>query len=219
MSNFKIRNYVIGSISTNCYIVYRDEKTEEGKYRTGVVIDPGDNAPYILNRCRELGVRPEAILLTHGHFDHMLAAEDIRRAFHIPIMASEKEMELLEEPDLNLSVSFGEAISLSADYWLRDGETLELIGHKWRVIHTPGHTAGSVCFYIEEEKVLFSGDTLFAESVGRTDLPMGSFSDIVDSVTRKLFVLPENIDVFPGHGEQTTIEHEKKYNIISRYRR
>ena len=96
MNDFRIDRCVLGVVSTNCYIVYRD--TEE-ELKPGVVIDPGDNAPFILNRCRELGVRPQAVLLTHGHFDHILAAEDVRRTFHIPVMASEEEMSLLEEPD------------------------------------------------------------------------------------------------------------------------
>ena len=156
MNDFRIDRCVLGVVSTNCYIVYRD--TEE-ELKPGVVIDPGDNAPFILNRCRELGVRPQAVLLTHGHFDHILAAEDVRRTFHIPVMASEEEMSLLEEPDMNLTGSFGDDLCLTADRWLRDGETLELMGCRWKVIHTPGHTSGSVCYYIEDEKVLFSGDT------------------------------------------------------------
>ena len=216
MNDFRIDRCVLGVVSTNCYIVYRD--TEE-ELKPGVVIDPGDNAPFILNRCRELGVRHQAVLLTHGHFDHILAAEDVRRTFHIPVMASEEEMSLLEEPDMNLTGSFGDDLCLTADRWLRDGETLELMGCRWKVIHTPGHTSGSVCYYIEDEKVLFSGDTLFCESVGRTDLPTGSPADIIDSVIRKLFVLPEETRVYPGHDSATAIGHERQYNVISRSRR
>lgn len=220
MNEFVIRCCVLGMVSTNCYIVYTKPKEEgEDVLSPGVIIDPGDNAPFILNKCRELKVSPQAVLLTHGHFDHILAAEDIRRAFHIPIMAGEDEMTLLGEADMNLSASFGEAVSVSADRWLRDGETLKLIGRSWKVIHAPGHTAGGVCYYIEEEKVLFSGDTLFRESVGRTDLPTASPMDIIDSVGRKLLVLPEDTNVYPGHDEDTTIGHEKKYNIIYHGRR
>ncbi|MCI8517635.1 MAG: MBL fold metallo-hydrolase [Hungatella sp.] len=218
MKDFSVKCCVLGMVSTNCYIVYKEEKEGADGLKQGVIIDPGDNAPYILNRCRELEVRPKAILLTHGHFDHILAAEDIRRTFHIPVMASEEEVTLLEEPDLNLSASFGDAVSLTADRWLKDGETLDLIGRRWRVIHTPGHTAGCLCFYIQEEGILFSGDTLFRESVGRTDLPTASPSEIIDSVVGKLWVLPEDTKVYPGHDEQTDIGHEKKYNVISRYR-
>ncbi len=212
---------IIGMVNTNCYIVYRkerDENSEEGGLKPGVIIDPGDNAPYILNKCRELNVEPKAILLTHGHFDHILAAEDIRRTFHIPILASEREMELLEEPDMNLSSTYEESMSLTADRWLKDGETLELLGKKWSVIHTPGHTAGCLCYYIEDENLLFSGDTLFLESVGRTDLPTARPGEIIDSVVKKLFVLPDETKVYPGHGGSSTMGHEKQYNIIARHR-
>ena len=216
MSDFRIERCVLGMVSTNCYIAYRN--TEEG-LKPGVVIDPGDNAPFILNKCRELGIKPEAVLLTHGHFDHILAAEDVRRAFHIPIMAGEEEMALLDDPDMNLTGSFGDPMCLTADRWLRDGETLELIGLKWKVLHTPGHTSGCLCFYVEAEGTLFSGDTLFRESVGRTDLPTGNPGEILDSVVRKLFVLPDNTKVCPGHDSSTTIGHEKQYNVVGRGRR
>ena len=218
MGKMKIKTCVLGMISTNCYIVYRkQDNAPAGELMPAVVIDPGDNASYIHNKCRELGVKPEAILLTHGHFDHMLAAEDVRRAFHVPIYAGEKEMALLKEPDMNLSRTGGEAVSLTADKWLREGETLELLGLKWKVLFTPGHTSGSVCYYVEEEGVLFSGDTLFCQSVGRTDLPTGSSSDIIDSVIRVLFMLPEETKVYPGHEEETTIGWEKKRNPVAYY--
>ena len=221
MKQLSMECCVLGMVSTNCYIVYRKERDEEGEnggLKPGVIIDPGDNAPYILNKCRELDVEPKAVLLTHGHFDHILAAEDIRRTFHIPILASEREMELLEEPDMNLSSTYEESMSLTADRWLKDGETLELLGKKWSVIHTPGHTAGCLCYYIEDENLLFSGDTLFLESVGRTDLPTARPGEIIDSVVKKLFVLPDETKVYPGHGGSSTMGHEKQYNIIARHR-
>lgn len=219
MKELSMECCVLGMVSTNCYIVYRKEHEGEGDgLKPGVIIDPGDNAPYILNKCRELNVEPKAVLLTHGHFDHILAAEDIRRTFHIPVLASEKEMELLEEPDMNLSSTYEEALSLTADRWLKDGETLDLLGKEWSVIHTPGHTAGCLCYYIEDENLLFSGDTLFQESVGRTDLPTARPGEIINSVVKKLFVLPDETKVCPGHGGSSSIGHEKKYNIVARFR-
>ena len=135
-----------------------------------------------------------------------------------PRQIKEAILELLEEPDINLSATYGDNVSLSADRWLTDGEHLELLGKRWNVIHTPGHTSGCLCYYIEEEGVLFSGDTLFQESVGRTDLPTARPGEIIHSVVEKLFVLPEDTKVYPGHGSSTSIGHEKKYNIVARSR-
>lgn len=213
MSDFRIKSYVLGGVSTNCYIIYREGT---GK---AVVVDPADNGAYLLNKFRELSVEPEAILLTHGHFDHILAVEDIRRAFHCKVYVHMDEERLLKDPSLNLSGTLGtEQMGLNADYLLKDGEVLHLLGYDWRVISTPGHTAGSVCYYIESENVLISGDTLFAESLGRTDLPTGSVSDIIQSIIKKLFVLPDDTMVYPGHGDPTTIGHEKQYNPVAPYR-
>lgn len=218
MGNFVIEPCVVGMIGTNCYIVYRNNgERKEGEYFPGVVIDPGDNAPYILNRCRELSVKPEAILLTHGHFDHILAVEDVRRSLGVPVYAGEWEMPLLEEPDLNLSPTGGESMSLEADHWLKDGEILEFLETKWKVLFTSGHTKGSVCYLVQEENVLFSGDTLFCQSVGRTDLPTGNPAELVESVTGLLSSLSEDMKVYPGHGKGTSIGYEKKRNPLARY--
>lgn len=204
MGDFRISTFVLGPVSTNCYLIYHNQTKE------GVIIDPADNGAYVLNKCRELGVTPAAILLTHGHFDHIMAVEDICRAFHCPIYAGRKEEELLREPSMNLSGSMGtEAVSLESDVLVKEGDKLSLIGLEWKVLETPGHTEGSVCYLVESEKLLFSGDTLFAGSYGRTDLPTGNTKKIFDSLTEKLFLLSGDIRVCPGHGEATTIAREK----------
>lgn len=212
MSDFRIKTCVLGGVSTNCYIVY-----QEGQ-KDAVIIDPADNGAFLLNKCRELGVEPAAVLLTHGHFDHILAADDIRRAFRCKIYAGMDEDRMLQDPSLNLSGTMGtEQTGLNADYLLRDGEKLNLLGCEWKVIFTPGHTAGSVSYYVESEEVLFSGDTLFEESLGRTDLPTGSSAEIIKSIGEKLFLLPDMTMVYPGHGEPTSIGHEKQYNPVAVY--
>lgn len=214
MSDFRIKTYVLGMVSTNCYVIYNEQKKE------GIIVDPADNGMYILNKCRELGVTPVAVLLTHGHIDHIMAVDDIRRAFHVTVYMGMNEENLLKDPDMNLSGIMGtEQVSLEADYLLRDNEELEIAGYRIKTIATPGHTAGSVCYLFEDEDVLVSGDTLFADSLGRTDLPTGSSGEIVRSITGRLFPLKDDIMVYPGHGEPTTMGHEKKYNPVAVYSR
>lgn len=214
MSDMRIKTMVLGSVQTNCYIVYHEET------KAAVIIDPADGSSAIQAACTGLGVKPEAILLTHGHGDHILAAEDLKKAYSVPIVAAETERALLADPALNLSVALGmPSTSLRADREVRDGETLELAGFRFRVLATPGHTSGSVCYLAEGEDALFAGDTLFGESLGRTDFPTGSVQEIVASISQVLFALPEDTMVYPGHGNPTTIGHEKRYNPVAIYRR
>lgn len=214
MSNFRIKTCVLGPISTNCYLIYND------RTKAGVIVDPADNAAYILNKCNELGIKPEAVLLTHGHCDHISAVPDVRRAFHVPVYAGAAEEPLFLDPGKNLSAQmWPEQVSFKPDELLHDGDSLELLGFQWKVLETPGHTAGGICYYLPEEEVLLAGDTLFENSFGRTDLPTGSMSQLVRSIVDKLFVLPDDTMVYPGHGDPTTIGHEKRYNPVSYYNR
>lgn len=212
MAHLNLKWLVVSSCATNCYICYNDETME------GFIVDPGASPERIKAKVTELGVKPQSIVLTHGHFDHIGAADALRSFYGIPIIAYEGERTLLSDPEDNLSMAFeGEPVSLTADRYVRDGEEVELSGFKARVIHTPGHTQGSVCYYFESEKLLLSGDTLFCGSLGRTDFPGGSTRDILFSIIKKLFVLPEDTAVYAGHNEPTTIGDEKLYNPVAPY--
>lgn len=219
----KVSKYVTGVVQTNVYFCYDDETRE------CVIIDPAANAPHIIKVAEEeLQVHPTAILLTHGHFDHIMAARETADHFGVPILACQAEADTLADPKRNLSAEFQVSVTLQPGEYqtFQDGEELHYLQRTWKVLHTPGHTPGSCCFYIEdglcfraegeaEEKiypVLFSGDTLFRESFGRTDFPGGSQSAIVKSIAEKLLVLPEDTSVFPGHEAQSSIGHEQKYN-------
>ncbi|SCP97134.1 MBL fold metallo-hydrolase [Anaerobium acetethylicum] len=202
----EIERIVLGMVSTNCYII------SETDGKKAIVIDPADDAAYIEQKLRDKGLELEGILLTHGHFDHIMAARELRDAAKVSVYASDEEQDVLGNPGYNASNQIGIPYSLTADIGLKDGEQFELAGFAIQTIHTPGHTKGSVCYYFPEEKVLFSGDTLFRECVGRTDLPTGSTSEIVRSVSEKLMALDDEVDVLPGHEDSTTIGHERKYN-------
>lgn len=209
MGKIKVLSHVIGMIGTNCYLVFDEEK------KKAVIIDPADNGPFLLNWCKEEGVVPEAILLTHGHGDHIGAVPDLLRSFRIPVYAGKDEAALLADAGMNLSGNFGTPVSVKDFLPLEDGQEISPAGLPMKVIATPGHTAGGVCYYLEEAKVLFSGDTLFCESYGRTDFPTGSFKELAASVREKLLVLPDDVAVYPGHESRTTIGHENRYNPLA----
>ena len=208
MADLKIEKIVLGVCQTNCYFVYV-EGTD-----TALVFDPADRGNYIYDTLSEKGFQVAAILLTHGHFDHIWGVEELQKLSGAGVYACEGERALCEDADLNVSERVGRPCTVKADFYVRDGEEITIEGITCRLIATPGHTVGSCCYYFEDAGILLSGDTLFCESVGRTDLPTGSMSALVRSVREKLLPLPDEVKVYPGHGESTTIGHEKKYNAF-----
>lgn len=206
MQNYKIHLMVLGAVSTNCYILYGEDT------KKAVVFDPADRADAIAAKIEELGLQLEAVCLTHGHFDHILAVNGLKKRFGIKVYAQEEEVSLAADSVENLSQWNGEGCTVKVDVPLRDGEKTELAGFRMQVLHTPGHTKGSCCYYLPEEKIVFSGDTLFAGSVGRSDFPTGSGGMLLRSLKEKLAPLPDDTKVYPGHGEQTEIGYEKKTN-------
>lgn len=199
-----VKSATFGSLENNCYLI-TDEKTNKS-----ALIDCTEDSEKMMNFIK--GADLEYILLTHGHFDHIGAANEVREHYGIKIYASCDEEKLLASPARNLSNAYGMSLRVTADVLHNDGDILELAGLKIKAIHTPGHTAGGTCYYIESDKTLMSGDTLFAGSVGRTDYPTASSAAMMESLHDKLCKLPDDTDVYPGHGEFTTIGYEKQNN-------
>lgn len=207
MANISISSLTVGDLAVNCWFLVNGETKE------ALVFDPGDEAGRIQSYAEQKGWSIQAILLTHGHADHMGGAEELRGLCGARIYALREEEALLQNAKTNLSVFINRrVITLEADEFLRDGQELTLAGMTLKVYHTPGHTPGGCSYYCREAGCVFSGDTLFQGSVGRSDFPGGSMSELVRSVKEKLFILPDETRVCPGHGDETTIEYEKKYN-------
>lgn len=203
---YKIDSRILGMVGTNCYLLCNMDIKE------CVLIDPADSQDEISRMIDESGCSLKGILLTHGHFDHIMAADAIRDKYGVKVYASCDEKNTLEQPHINLGEAYGLKLSVKADVWHKDGEILKLAGFDIEALHTPGHTEGGSCYYIREIGVLFSGDTLFCGSVGRTDFPGGSMSEIVRSIKEKVMVLPDDTKVYPGHGEGTSVGYERENN-------
>ncbi len=204
MGNIKVGRMVLGAVETNCYIVYDSDTME------AVVIDPAKNGIY--DKMTEKGFRVCGILLTHGHFDHIMGCHELAERSGAKLYALSAEKEVCGNSSLNASDDIRRPYTVEPDVLLCDGDKQELAGITFEVVATPGHTIGSCCYYVESEKWLFSGDTLFAGSVGRTDLPTGSGEQLMQSVEMIVNRFPKDVKVYPGHGESTTIERELAYN-------
>lgn len=193
-----------GFMGINCYII-QDEETKET-----MVIDPGGSIGKIEEMLKVIDADVKYILLTHCHGDHMGAASELREKCGGKILIHRFDQEGLRNPSINLSSHIGIGdVSLEEDARVDDGDVLHVGNLQFKIIHTPGHTVGSISLYCEEEKMLFSGDTLFRGSWGRTDLPTSNMEQIMDSITNRLLVLPEDTIVYPGHGKSTIIKEEE----------
>lgn len=203
-----IRVYPLGFIQTNCYII--SNATKEC-----LIVDPGGEGEKLVSELRRLNVKPIAILLTHAHFDHIGAVDDVRDAFQIPVYIHTAEKKWLTDPAKNGSAKYAEIPSISckeADIILANETNLEIGNFSIQLFHTPGHSPGSLTYYFREDGFAVVGDTLFQNSIGRTDLPNGNHAELMKSIHTKLLSLPESTIIYPGHGPATTIEDEMETN-------
>lgn len=192
----------IGSIGTNCYVI----ADEQGQ---AAIIDCDGNTAPLHQYITENHLNPTHILLTHGHFDHIGAVEEVKEKYGCQVYAAKEEMRVLADPSINFSASTGISISITPDVCVTEGDVIEVGNLKFTVLLTPGHTEGSICFMIDNN--IFSGDTLFQGSCGRTDFPTGDWQTILQSLKR-LRDLPGNYNVYPGHGPSTTLDIERRMN-------
>jgi glyoxylase-like metal-dependent hydrolase (beta-lactamase superfamily II) len=206
MAPLRVEQYVVGAVQTNCYFAINDDTGEV------LIIDPGASAKRLAEIIEEEKLNPVAILLTHGHFDHAGGAAELAALFQISVYAEEHEKETLENPALNLSGWEGSEKKYHADVFLKDEQELDLAGFHIRVLFTPGHTVGGCCYLFGYQNAVFSGDTLFAQSVGRTDFPKGSAAQLIRGIQEKLMCLPDDVTVYTGHNEITSIGTERMYN-------
>jgi len=205
----KIDRLILGDFQTNCYVVRGEESASDC-----LVVDPGLDPESLIGFLQDRQLHPVAVILTHGHVDHIASLTPLRRSFPgIRVYIHRLDAPMLADPQANLSALAGMVFTTEpAEVLLEDGDTLELAGIRLRVLHTPGHTPGGICLYAEQEGLVFVGDTLFADSVGRTDFPGGSTSQLIESIRVKLLALPDTTAVYPGHGMSTTICRERRLN-------
>lgn len=202
----RIKGFTSPDMGENCYVV-------SGENNEAVVIDPGNSVVKTLQYIGSEHLKIKAILQTHAHFDHMCGAAEIKNTTGGDIYLSKEEAEVASNSTYNLSAMFDTAEIYPYDKTLSQGDKIEFGGTFCRVIMTPGHTKGGCCYYFENEGVLFSGDTIFWGSIGRTDFPTGSEETLRKSIIEKIFALPEDTKIFTGHGNTTTVGYEKKNNM------
>lgn len=202
----KVERFLTGILSTNCYVAW-NEQTKEA-----VIVDPAAYSKKLAEFLREEGLKPQAVLLTHGHFDHIMGLDALLEEYPVPVYVHEAEKGLIADPKTNLSLTYTNGYVFEDAIYVTDGQKIAAAGVTFEVLFTPGHTSGGCCYYAETENMLFSGDTLFRCSVGRSDLPTGDETTLIRSIKEKLLVLPENTVVYPGHMAATTVQTEKTAN-------
>ena len=192
-----------GEFTTNCYLITHNQKC--------IVVDPGDEAEKIISTIEENNLMPIQIILTHAHIDHIKESPYLSKHFNVEISICKNELPVLNDNSCNLSIFFGNPMpKINNLNLLNENDIISIDNEKLKIIETPGHTIGSIA--IIGNDFIISGDTLFHESIGRTDLPTGNMNDILNSIKTKIFILPDNTKIYPGHMQETTISHEKKYN-------
>lgn len=196
---------VLGDLGTNCYIIGDPDSQE------AFVIDP-DDGPAVVDTLKERGLTCVGILLTHGHSDHIHGVQTLMDTYGAPVYIHERDLPCLYDPQVNLSTLHGRPVTITggAIKTVKDGQHIGSGKMDFQVLETPGHTVGGVCYYMAP--AVFVGDTLFRESVGRTDFPGGNFETLVQSIRTKLFTLPDQTMAYPGHGPETQIAFEKETN-------
>ena len=203
--SLRVESIIVGSFQTNCYLV--------GNGKKGVIIDPGDDFPKIKNLIEKYNIEIKKIILTHGHIDHIAAVSQVKDFTQAPVLIHAADADMLTSAEANLSASTENAfVAGKADELVSEGDIIEAGGLSFRVLHTPGHTPGGISLVTRGEEMVFTGDALFWGSIGRTDLPGGNHEVLMDSIRTKLLGLPDNTIVYPGHGPETTIGHERIIN-------
>lgn len=200
-----LKTLMVGELSANCYIIGCPDT------KVGAVIDPGGDANHILDNATKLGLRIEYIINTHGHIDHIGANAKVKEATGAQLIIHSKDASMLTDPSLSLASFLGTKVELiPADRLVEDQDIIKLGNLALKVLHTPGHTPGGMCLQVADK--IFTGDTLFAGSIGRTDFPGGDYDTLINSIKSKLLGYPEETIVYPGHGPTSSIGEEKRNN-------
>ncbi|UCE23196.1 MAG: MBL fold metallo-hydrolase [Candidatus Zixiibacteriota bacterium] len=206
-----LKTLVVGPFQVNCYL-YWDETSGDG-----LIIDPGAEETLIIDSVSRAGFKPRAILLTHGHADHIAAVAPVKGEYNVPLYVGDGEQDLLSNPSANVSAFFADPIvAPPADFLLTDEQVVDIGSVSLRVLKTPGHSPGGVCYLDESKGILFCGDTIFYGSIGRTDFPGCSHQALIKSINDKIMKLPDDVICYPGHGPETSVGNERMNNPFLR---